>query len=157
MDYFDHLIDKEKLLSRLEFCDEVRVNNYRYTLIIGVNCFDFIIRDGKPIMLYSDKTQFKVMISEHRALYRAEMSGYFTHFIGRLKPYNDSNGLCKRLGVSHVVLQDFGKDLESNSSDVKTPKYDLSCKIYKNPILSKLGFNNDILNSEVISNIINNS
>lgn len=144
-DYYDPLIPSDIILERLNSDNVVlsEFNAYRYTLIIGDVCRDFIVRDGKIIIGYELK-KYGVTINNQVKI-RCDLPNYFTHANCKVFPYIDSGKLNSKLNTSLLIIQ----NMDPIYNVVQKP-YGLDSKIYRNICLKTLNFDEVLTPNEIL-------
>lgn len=152
IDYYDQYLDKNKYFTRLK-SDKLSLsdfNAYRYTLIVGTTCFDFVYRDGEIIM--GEKLVDLGAITQKGCVkIKCLMEDYFTNVICRYEPYPDLNGFNSKNESLVCIIQN--KDKIYNTQ--KNVKFGNDSDLFINPKLKSLNFDG-VLNGEIISFILNN-
>ena len=150
IDYYDEFLDKEVVYERLR-SDKLELsdlNAYRYTLIVGVTCMDFIYRDGKIIM-GNELVKYGTPFGRNMVKVKCEMPEYLTHSLCRIIPYKDLSELNKRKNSLLIILQNMDKELNF----IKLPIYLEDSKIWLNVNLKSYNLEK-ILNGNLIASYL---
>lgn len=150
IDYYDEFLDKECVYERLK-SDRVSLsdfNPYRYTLILGETCIDFIVRDGE-IILGDKLLKFGVKFGKNAVKVRCDMKDHFIYCVCRIYPYKDMNSLNSRKESLLMVVQNMDKELNFT----KIPIHGLDSKFWLNINLKTLNLANQ-LKGEIVAHYL---
>lgn len=152
-DYFDSFLNESTNFERdvVDSFDEP--NSYRYSLVVKRNIFDFVLRDGD---VYIGKKIVDIGTHVKGDIYKVVgyESNHFTYFTMRTNNYFDKNNLCEHFNANILIIQN--QDKANNILNPRIiPSFGLDSRVWLNPNLSEIGFNQSNFDPKIIANILN--